>query len=179
MKNKYKTLITSCWVVLIICFLIKLFGWNWFEIICEHPKFVSICNWLDGNWTKYLIMTLMYIPLSYIPYLIMVDKKIGKDWWIILLILPCSILKVFAPIIAVIIDISVLIIIPLIMNKFKNWKKVIIVNVLMVVFQLISLFTKNLGYYMPSDNIIISLIFSIDYYMMTILYYLYSRKELK
>lgn len=178
MRNKYKTLIISCWIVLIACFLIKIFGGNWFEIICENENFINICEWLDSGWIKYIVMTLMYIPLSYIPYLAMVNKSFCKDWWIILLVLPCSILKVYLPIIAIIIDLSVLIVIPLIICKFKNWKKVIIVNILMVIFQLISLFTKNIGYYMPNDSILISLIFSIDYYIMTILCYLYCRKEL-
>lgn len=179
MKNKYKILLISCAVVLLICFAIKMLGGNLFEIMVENQKFINACNWLDGSWVKFLITTPMYFLSTYIPYLCMIDKKFGQELWISFFVLPASLLKVYFPYAGLVLDIIVMILIPLCMCEFSNWKKVIVINVLMIGFQAISLLTKNIGFYMPSDSLIVSLIFSIDYYIMIILFYLWynGRKE--
>ena len=176
-KQKYETLIISCWVVLIACFIIKIFGGNWFEIICENQNFINICEWLDGSWVKYIPTTILYVSSVYLIYLAMTNQKIGDDWWLCILLLPMSYIKANFMIVGIIIDIFVWFILPLIKFKFKNWKRVLLGNVLVIAFQLISLGIRNLGIYLTSDSILISIIISIDYYIMIILYYLYCRKE--
>lgn len=179
MKDSYKVLIRSCWALLLVCFTIKVLGGNIFEVACENESFIKLCNWLDRHWFKYIITSLIYIIPCYLPYLCMVNKKIGQDLWIILLILPCSPLKVFFPIIGMVLDTVILILIPLLLCKFKNWKRVIFNCIITLSFQLISLITKNIGYYMENNSLLISIILSIDYYIMIILYYLYCRKEIR
>lgn len=92
---------------------------------------------------------------------------------------PISILKAKLPLIGMILDLLIGILIPLIRNKFKNWKIVIIGNILLIIFQFISLITKNIGGYITSDSILVSSILSIDYYIMLVLYYLYTHFERK
>ena len=56
-KEKYiKRVIIVCWVALAICFVIKLFGGNFFQIICENETFIAICEFCDNNWwASYII----------------------------------------------------------------------------------------------------------------------------
>lgn len=178
MKDKYKILIISSWIVLIICFAIKLFGGNWFEVMVENQNFINACNWLDSNLIAlYSISTLTYCASMYLIYLSLTKQKIKSDLWILLVMLPGSILKGFVPILGLIIDISIWFLIPLIKYKFKNWKRVIIGNILIVAFQLISLFIRNIGWNLDNQSSLLSLIMMIDYYIMIILYYLYTNRE--
>lgn len=182
MKNKYKTLIISCWVVLIACFLIKIIGASNFEIVSTNDNFIKICNWIDKSWVIYVVATLVYVPSTYIMYLCFTKQKLFNDWWIILLLLPASLLKNKIAVIGWIIDLSVLIVIPLIKGKFKNGLYVLFGNILIIAFQFISLLTKNINFHLTNEPTLIALIMQIDYYIMIILYYLYTqyyRKELK
>ena len=181
MRNKYKTLIISCWIVLIICFLIKMLDLCNFNIICNNDNFALLCNWIDSSWMIYLIATIVYVPSAYLMYLCFTKQKLFDDWWIILLLLPNALLKNKVAILGWMIDLSVLIIIPLIKAKFKNWLYVIFGNVLIVAFQFISLLTKNININLTNEPTLIALIMQIDYYIMIVLYYLYVqyyRKEL-
>ena len=179
-KQKYETLIISCWVVLIACFLIKIFGGNWFEIICENQNFINICEWLDRSWVKYIVATLVYAPSSYLIYLCLTKQKLLDDWWILLILIPAPLLKDKIAILGWVIDILVLILLPLIKGKFKNWLYLLIGIGLTFAFQLVSLLTKNITINLTNEPSLIALIMQVDYYIMIILYYLYIqyyRKE--
>lgn len=174
-ENKYKVLIIACWGALIFCFIIKLFGGNFFEPYVNNDKFIAACNWLDDTlWAKCLVSSVVYCIGFYLVYLAMIKKRLFKDWWYILLCLPCSILKGFNAYIGVAYDIVLMIVIPLITTKAKRWKQIILGFILVAIFQLISLFTRDIGWYLPSDSMLILLIMQIDYYIMIVLYYLYS-----
>lgn len=174
-ENKYKVLIIACWGALLFCFVIKLFGGNFFEPYVNNDKFIAACNWLDDTlWAKYLVSSVVYCIGIYLVYLAMIKKRLFKDWWYILLCLPCSIFKGFNAYIGAAYDIVLMIVIPLITTKAKRWKQIILGFILVAVFQLISLFTRDIGWYLPSDSMLILLIMQIDYYIMIMLYYLYS-----
>lgn len=177
MKDKYKVLITSCWVLLALCFAIKILGGNWFEIAVSNETFINVCNYIDSKiWLKYFITTIFYSISSYIIYLAITKQKIGKDKYILIILLPASICKNYITLLGWFIDILVWMILPLLKYKFKNWLRVIIGVILIFVFQLISLLTKNIGIYIETTNILIGTILIIDYYIMLVLYYLYSNK---
>lgn len=177
MKNKYKVMITSCWVLLIICFVLKIFGANWFEPVLTDGNFVEFCNWLDNNWAKYIFSSIVYVPSSYLVYLCLTKQKLGKDLWLIILLIVSSILKWNFVIISTVIELSTMILIPLIKGKFKNILWVLIGNLLIILLQLVSLFTRTLGFNLSSDSMLIGFIMQIDYYIMIILYYLYINKR--
>ena len=176
MKNKYKVLIITCWILLILCFIIKLFGANIFNIVVTNQTFIDVCDWFDEHEVfKYIITTIVYITTVYPIYLTMVDKKIGQDWWFILLLLPLSYIKGNWQWVGFALDILILLVVPLIRTKCKNWLKIIIGIVLIMAFQEISLVIRNLGFYLEKDSLLINLIMSIDYYIMIFLYYLHMR----
>lgn len=69
----------------------------------------------------------------------------------------------------------ILIVIPLIVGKLKNWLYVLIGVGAIILFQQISLFIRNQNFYLDKDSLLINIIMSIDYYIMVILYYLHIR----
>ena len=180
-NNHIFALICSFWLILIIYFIVKLLGGNYFNAICENQKFIDFCNWLDNSWMKFVISTIVYCFGNYTIYLAITKQRYFKDYWVILILLPASIVKYYFGAIGMIFDICVWIIIPLIKSHFKNWKRVIVAQILIIIFQQLSLITKDIGNYMPSESVLVSSILTIDYYVMIILYYLYSnnRKEIQ
>ena len=179
--NHIFALICSFWLVLIIYFIVKLLGGNYFNVICENQKFIDFCNWLDNSWMKFVVSTIVYCFGNYTIYLAITKQRYFKDYWVILILLPASIVKCYFGAIGMIFDLLSLIIIPLIKSKGKLWLRIIVAQILIILFQFISLITKNISGYMPNESMLVSSILTIDYYVMIILYYLYSnnRKEIQ
>ena len=188
-KERYlKRVIVVCWIALAICFGIKLFGGNLFEIICENENFIKVCNYADNHiWAFYLI-TLAYSYISnHFAILAMCGKwKFNKKELVIYSITSVlsPAIKILSATLGMIFDIWYVVIMPCVFT-FKTPKRhiwVLIGNVLMVVFQMISMFTKNLSLEIVTNSgLIIGIIYCIDVTLMFILYYLYSnflkRKE--
>lgn len=188
MKDKYKTLITACWVVLLCCFVVKLLGGNWFEIACSNEKFIAFCNWFKvGSLQYYILSGISYIGIHILIISTIIQHKISKSKTTLVIIimllfihiLKCILDKLFKiSILLTIIDIIVYISCPFIF-KNKNWYRGIIGFLMILFFQFISLIVKNINLSNIDDNVLTSLIFMIDYYIMVILYYLYSTREEK
>ena len=180
MKDHYKILIRTSWVVLICCSLIKIFGGNYFEIAVQNEKFISICNYVDNNlWLKKILAAIMYMVSTY-TYLCIALKEKHIKLKHSLLLMPLMFTKTFLgwyyPIVAFILDIFILFIIPVIINKKLKWN--IISFILLNVFQLISLLTKNFSIDNFNNNLfLVQTIYQIDFYIMLILYYLYTFKK--
>ena len=184
MKDKYKILIISCWAVLIVYCLIKVLGGNYFDIEVNWSGFINICNFFDAYpLLSCFIKAPFYSVSSYLIYLAMTNQKIKDDWWVLLVFLASPFLKRYITVLGFILDTIMIIILPfikLLISKNSIWKSlliVIIANVLTIVFQFISILTRNVGYFIPlANNTLIGIILSIDYYIMIILYYLYTRE---
>ena len=183
MKDKYKTLIISCWVVLLCCFVVKLLGGNFFEIVCENEKFIRFCKFIDENILKYVISFILYIFSGFLYFKAIIKDKLSKIknlillislsvWWVLKLVLTEQQTIIF------ILDIVYMVLMPIIIKK-KIWLFSIISFFLNLAFQLISLLTKNIGIKFVDDSMFIAIIFNIDYYIMILLFYLYRTKEYK
>lgn len=193
MKDKYKTLITACWVVLGVCFLIKLLGGNFFEIMCNNEVVIKVCDFIDKTFLLYIFNFVCYYiaAIYYYKAILKVDKLIGRNSIIHLFILVLYVIKLFIQIvltqnfdinkitlIILIID-TLFMILPIIIINVKLYKRAIIGYLLVLLFQVISMIIKNLGIHFAISSTLIVAIFSIDYYIMIILYYLYSIKTEK
>lgn len=188
MKDKYSTLIKVTWVVLICCFIVKLLGGNFFEIACNNEKFVSFCNLIPfGSIGSYIVLYLGNMISTTIVLLAILkiknpfaNKKIF--YTIIILVTGVFVFKFFNEIkikhlyLNFVLDLFLTIVVPIIFDKNK-WKKAIAVTIYILLFQVISLITKNIGFKRVDTNLFIYLIYMLDYYIMVILYYLYSIKE--
>ena len=49
-----------CWFALIGCFIVKLFGGNYFEIIADNGTFIGFCNWLEHYKLNDVIKAIFY-----------------------------------------------------------------------------------------------------------------------
>ena len=179
-KDKIKILkriINVCWFSLILCVLIKLFGGNYFEIVSTNEKFISICGWIDGNFTKEIIRFAFANLCFYIYTCSIMRNKMNKKQLLIfaLAMVLMTGAKYINSNIGFVADCVMMIAVPLVFSGWK-WKNTLLGFGLINAFQIISLITRNLGISILEAPMLIELILQIDYYIMLVLYYLYSVK---
>lgn len=186
-KERYlRRVIVVCWIALAICFGIKLFGGNLFEIVCSNENFIKVCEYADTHfWADYLL----YVSYGYVSMHFLVLAMIGK--WkftkvqlvsLILSVMAGVLVKEFNSTIGLVCDLWQGIILPIIFV----WKErgripfVFLGNFLLIIFQLMSMFIKNIDIGIITDRgALMSTIFSIDIVIMILLYYLYSNLQRK
>lgn len=185
-KNTYGMLITLSWILLIVCLIIKLFGGNWFELNSENSKFIDFCNYVDNNlWLKMILACIIYLISGYFILSCILNKKLDKK--LILIFFPLmmlkSILNWYLSIIPFVLDLFILIGLTTIINK--NIKRSVLSYLFILLLQILTLLTRNLSFGLSEFNFnntfVEQFLFQIDYYIMIILWYLYTfkRKEIK
>lgn len=185
MKNKYKVLIKSCWILLFICCAFKLFGADIFIAGTSNENFIKVCTFIEENiFIKYILYLLMNIVSSGIYFMaVLSEKKINLKWLIPYGIYAvCKIIFNSLDSLFMILDFIIIPGLPIIINP-KIWKRSLLGTVLNLGFQFVSMFLKLDNFTMFDENTLIFLILNIDYYIMLVLYYLYSNfndeKEIK
>lgn len=185
-KSKYiHRLIIVSWVALIVCFLIKIFGGNFFEIMCQSQNYKALCEYADNNfWLKAILMALSSFVCQTLYILAIVQEwKLTKNQFliIILTVIVNSGAKEYSIIGSYVLDVFMLFIMPMLFlgKNFKKYWHILIAFLLTFAFQGISLLTKNLSFGRVDDSTFISLIFGIDVYIMCFLYYLYRNSKRK
>ena len=183
-NNTYGMPITLSWVLLVICLIIKLFGGNWFELGSENSKFIEFCLYVDNHiWLKMTLACLICLGSTYFIMCLLLNKKKlnKKDMLIYLpLIVAGSLTSWHLSIISLICQLIYLIILPIIQTR--AWKRIILTILITFIFQFISILFRNFGTFDFNNNsFIYQVLIQIDYYLMLILYYLYTfkRKESK
>ena len=190
-KERYlKRVIVVCWIALAICFGIKLFGGNLFEIMCNNENFIKVCEYADNHfWADILISgAFCFVHLYFFTLAICQKLKFSK---VELIIVICTAiigtaLKILCPyIVGLIFDLWQVIGMQMVFLR-KNVRKYVnipIANVLLFVFQFISMIAKNIGFTVLGESVLEGAIYSIDVILMILLYYAYSnviiRKEKK
>lgn len=155
----------------------KLCGSNVFEIAVSNEQFISVCNWLDGEgiWCNYALSAVMSITST--AFLMLAAGHDNKPTCKHLLLIGCTIIpiwvvKIFSSIAGFVLDCVSIIVVPAIISK--KWWTGFVGLALNVAFQAISMFIRGIDFgHTFDDNTILSLIFSIDYYIMIALYFLY------
>ena len=187
-KERYlKRVIIVCWIALGICFGIKLFGGNIFEIICSNENFIKVCEYADSHlWANYLIYVAYSFALQYFFVLSMIAQiKYTKTQFIVTIITVCVnvLVKLTIPNIGLIFDLWQVVIMPAVFTiktPKKHWN-IVIGNGLLILFQVSSMFVKNINIdILTNEGVLTSTIFSIDVLLMILLYYAYvnfKRKE--
>lgn len=179
-----RRVIIISWISLGICFLVKIFGGNFFEIMCGNPIYKQVCDYADTHfWLKYFIgVSSSLFCQSFYSLAILQKYKFTKSQCIITLvsILISCFLKYFNEIIGGIFDIWIFFVLPMIFlqKEFKKkWWQVPIAYLITFSFQLLSLLVRNLGIVNIGETYFIGLIYSIDVYIMCVLYYLYRNYQ--
>lgn len=188
-----KITIILCWIMLIVCCIIKLIGGNWFEIICNNEHFNNICDFIDNRIIlNSIIGLLIYVFIGYFIFRAMANiLKTNKYQKLYIIICLCIVwaFNFWNIFIKSVVEIVAFIISPYIINKidketrthaFKHtWYRGILGYILIFVFQYISLFIRNVGIKITDDSFLITVILSIDYYIMVTLYCLYIKIKVK
>lgn len=193
-EDNYKEIILKraiilCWVLLAICFAIKIFGGNFFEIVCTNEKFIKVCEFINNSWIYSLLAYISFTSTSLLLLLIVRENKkfftrntlifwlVVSIYWIFKLLVELEIIKLSVTVMSFI-DYPILWLLLFLFTK-KPLKSIFAV-VLMILFTFISVFVKNIGLTNKiTDSALITLIFMIDYYIMLILTFLYSKKRRK
>ena len=179
-----RRVIIISWISLALCFVVKIFGGNFFEIMCENPNYKALCGYTDSHfWLKYLIAVIssMFCHSLYILSILQKYKMSLKDFlWTFISILISCFLKLVNQTIGGIFDIWIAFGLPFVLlgkEIPKKWWYVFIAYAITFVFQLLSLIVKNLSIGIIDDSTFISLIYMIDVYIMCVIYYLYRNYE--
>ena len=129
-----------------------------------------------------ILACIVCVLTTYLVICVLINKKylnIKNSLIYIPLIIASSIISWYNTVLYIIIQIVYSIIIPLIQTK-GNFKRIIFVHIIIMLFQIISLVIRDINITNFNDNnCMISLMFQIDYYIMILLLYLYNFKERK
>ena len=178
-----RRVIVISWISLAFCFVVKIFGGNFFEIICENPNYKAMCDYADSHfWLKYLIAVVSSIICQSF-YTLAILKQYKFKLWQALVIYPSILISCFIKLTGIstgiVFDIWLTLGMPIVFlgKQYKRYISALIGMVLILAFQIISLFVKNLGLINVADSYFIGLIYMIDLYIMCILYYLYRNYQ--
>ena len=149
--------------------------------MCENENFIKVCEYADNHfWAYYLLATIFSFVNTYFFVLAIIQEVKFKKWQLLVVILTVvigNIIKSFSDIGGLIFDIWQAIVMPAVftVGTPKKHKNILIANGLLLVFQIISLVTRNIGFKILSNSsALISSIFNIDLIIMVVLYFLYS-----
>lgn len=188
-KDNYKQIVLKrmiilCWILLAVCFVVKIFGGNFFNIVCQNERFIKVCDYVDENvWLQYIIGCISTLFLQTL-YLLAISKHLWftrkREVVIVVTTMMLGVgLRLVSVVFKTLFDIFQYFIMPfLIKDNFKIRTKIlrVVASYIMVfIFQLVSLLTKNLsiGFTTVNYAFITNIIFMIDIYIMVGLYYLY------
>ena len=182
MKDPWKVLIISCWSLLAVCVVLKLFGVNWFAAGTDNPNFIAFCNFVDNHlWIKYTVVCLLSLLLNSLTLLAMFSRK----WFtklqfamFIPYIIVMSLIGWYVPAINSIMGVLIFIIPMFFLGK--KWWRALIGFGLVTAFQLVSMFLKEVGHiYLNDESTLVGIILQFDSIIMVTLYYLYANKKRK
>lgn len=184
-KSALKTAIIISWIVLAVCFIIKIFGGKWFEIETSNGTFSKVCAFIDNHlWLQDIIAFLTSLfAASLLNLSVLKQRKFNTKQFVI--VFTCAFIYFIVAIlgerlnneiisiISFILSLVPICICPIILSKKPI--RSIMAFVLYAVFQTVSVIVKGLAITkINGDSSLIALIFSIDVYIMLVLYYLYA-----
>ena len=182
----FRRAIHICWVVLAVCLIIKLFGGNYFSIICDNARVVAFVAWIDSHFLGKFALGVVSSSISYTFYYLAIMKR--RFFTALQAVFVYASVAGFvalrlafqtAPVICVAFDVVQFFSIPILLcrKEFKRWviPRVVVGILLMVLFQVVSMLVKNVSLDKHiSNNTLTGTIFMIDVFIMLCLYYLYS-----
>ena len=189
-KDNYREVVLKrsiiiCWVLLAICLVIKIFGGNFFTIVCENEKFVAFCIYFDSTFIKYVIYIGYFLLESNIFALILKpDTKLKNKrfvvylmscvlFWIIKVLVENNIIKISVSLFSFI---SMIILYLLLFMFSKKPVKSLLIILYQFAIAFVSSFIKNISFGgFMSSSALLTFIFYIDYYIVFILTYLYEK----
>lgn len=175
-EKMYKNLVILCWLTILVCTILKLFGSKEFEM----PEYTYNIN----IWIRRVINYIFYMINSVAFAMLLVKRKLEVKEYIVVFSLYTPLFVIgMVPILRpfkFVLETLFLYFIGLLYIKDKWWKiliEVLTINVIIFVYQALTMMYKNINVKIKIDNFIIDKIMMIDYYIMIILTYLFVNKK--
>lgn len=184
-KRVIKTAIIISWIVLAVCFIIKIIGGKWFNIATNNKTFMAVCAFIDNHlWLQNIIAFLTnLLTVTLLNLAVLKQKALRVEQFI--LVFVTTLIQFVVAILGELLNNQIIILVgfgvsfipyficPLILSR-KLLRSLVAV-LLYLAFQFVSVSIKGLAItQVNSDSTLIALIYGIDLYIMLILYYLYS-----
>ena len=175
------------WVTLFLCFIVKIFGGDFFEIVAENENYKALCEYAETHlWLDFVLAMSSSLLCEFLYILAIAQRYKPKVWESVAVFVSCTfswVADIYAPQLSIATNILMLFVLP-VLSLGKNYKKywhILVAFCLTFGFQAISLAVKGLALKPVDDSIFITLIYMIDVYIMCTLYYLYRNfaKEIK
>lgn len=183
-----RRVIVISWITLALCFVVKIFGGNFFEIMCESDNYKALCEYADTHlWLKFVIgfLSSMLCQSLYLLAILQKYKFSVKELVITTIsVATACVVKMYSQSIGLIFDLWLLVLLPIVLlgKQYKRYWNALLGLVFNFAFQLLSVLVKNIGIVNVGETYFIGLIYAIDVYLMLFLYYLYrnfTKKEIK
>lgn len=177
MKLKvYKTTLLLCIFVILLSFVMKLFGYTGFSIpIIDHA--------INNNLAiMYISYGLLFITNAILVILLIVKVRLKwKHYLIIIIIFLIEYIGTMLttnPVLVIMIDINCLAAASYLITKDgRIVLEALIVSLLNILYQSISMFTKNLNIAVANETFTTNITFMIDYYMLLTVSILYFKRK--
>ena len=185
MKDKISILheraLITCVVMLFVCIIFKLFGVQWFNLDTNIPVLQEIDRIIMSSVPLSFLYS--FIMLSINTWFIMMIAnrlELKEGFKVFIYTIPFIIISIFVKnlyidgFVEIIYDFITLLIINVYINKgFKNTLNIVKVLLLSIIYQIISLYIRSLGCTTGHYGLMISVLLSLDYYIMLVITYLY------
>lgn len=181
--EKMKLLIRSCWAILFIFWIISLISGEHIVITCNNSKINEICAYIDSNVILLnCVKFIMYSAQCLLVYYAILQKPIFKENSIIIIltIIIIWILKTIFVKYSFASFLDLLCIIPLSIILKKKWYRSVVGSFMGIIFSIISSSIKSISITtvdLSTIPTVVTIIFSLDYYLLSFIYYLYNLKE--
>ena len=164
----YDALVKLCWLVVISCWVLKLFGYKEFEI--------PIFNYNINIWIIRIINCILYNINSYFMFMIILKRKLVLKEILIstlstTVVFITTLFDVFVPF-KMILDLLLGVVLSFIFTKNKNYKIIIesvIICLLITIYQILTMLYKNINIRLIVNGFIEDKVLQIDFYCILIL----------
>ena len=185
-KKVLKRIIIISWLLLIISFVIKIFGGSWFNVAFSTEPMFRADAFLEKHYLAQVIVFSIGSYIGFSFYYLAICQKRNFDKFLHIALVPYFVavtaIKVWLYSVGatnwgLLLDIVTGFIIPFVLigKPKKKYFRVIIAFGLYLIFMAISLSAKNIRIDPAiTESVLTEIILGIDLYMMLLLFYLYS-----
>ena len=182
MKNKilYERSLRTCIIMLVVCIVFKLFGVGWFNLNTSIPMLQSLDKLISDNLILSFVFTLIIKNINGILIFSIISKNMKFTLKHLKLIILSNILNIcicyfMGECISFIIDIIFVLIIGCkVLNT--NFKETLLCIPLNIIYQMISLFIRNISLGFRYYGFIENQLLCLDYYILLLITYLFLNK---
>lgn len=182
MKNKilYERSLRTCIIMLIVCIVFKLFGVKWFDLNTSIPILQKLDNLISNNFILSFVFTLIIKNINGILIFSIISKNMKFTLKHLKLIILSNILNIcvcyfMGECISFIIDIIFVLIIGCKVLNI-NFKETLLCIPLNIIYQMISLFIRNISLGFRYYGFIENQLLCLDYYILLLITYLFLNK---